>query len=75
MGCPEAAVGARLQQFATSERKSSVANIPVIMKLRPRSADIIEGEKVRAPGVSVSDEAVPLNEEAMLRLDVLVQLP
>src|SRR5688572_808412 len=73
MGRAEAIVGTRLQQFPASEGKSSVADITPIKKLRPGSADIVEGQKVRVPGSRVCDEAVPLDKQAMLRLDILVQ--
>lgn len=70
---PKSVVGTGLQQLAGPERKTAVSDISAPPKLRPWRADIVKREKLRCPGLSVDDEAVPLNEQAMLGVDMFVQ--
>src|SRR6185369_4903371 len=62
-----------LEHSAGTQRKATVAHVMVVMKVRPRSADIIIFKEGRIPGTAVEDIPVPLYAQCVRCSDVLDQ--
>ncbi len=66
-------IEASVQEPAASQREAAIADICIVVELRPVRSDIIELEEFRPPLRGVAYESVPLDDEDMIRFDVLAE--